>query len=54
MYYNNNDERIGFVAPFLIGALAGGAVVGVSRPRPVVTYSTPYPYYYYNNYNYPY
>ena len=40
MYYNynyrgypNNDNR--FVFPFLLGGLAGGALVGVTRPRPV-------------------
>ena len=38
MYYNsfNNQNRFGgFFVPFLLGGLAGGAVVGVSRPRPV-------------------
>lgn len=55
MYYNynyrgypNNDNR--FVFPFLLGGLAGGALVGVTRPRPVYVNSyQPYPYYPYNN-----
>ncbi len=63
MYYNynyrgytNNDNR--FVFPFLLGGLAGGALVGATRPRPVYvngpsyqpypTYPN-YPYYPYNN-----
>lgn len=49
MYYNynyrgypNNDNR--FVFPFLLGGLAGGALVGVTRPRPVYVNSyQPYP-----------
>jgi hypothetical protein len=54
-YYNRNrDER--FVVPFLVGALAGGAAVGVTRPRPVVVnpnpYYRPYPYSYYPYPNY--
>ncbi len=47
-YMNRNDERFGgFVVPFLLGGLAGGAAVGVSRPRPVYVNPgpTPYPYY---------
>ena len=58
MYYNynyrgypNNDNR--FVFPFLLGGLAGGALVGVTRPRPVYVNSYQpypiYPYYPYNN-----
>ena len=58
MYYNynyrgytNNDNR--FVFPFLLGGLAGGALVGVTRPRPVYVNSyqpyPSYPYYPYNN-----
>ena len=49
-YRNQNGNR--FVFPFLLGGLAGGALVGVTRPRPVYvngpTYQ-PYPYYL-NNY----
>ncbi len=38
--YNNyrsyrNENRIGFLGPFLLGGLVGGTAVGVSRPRPV-------------------
>ena len=58
MYYNynyrgypNNDNR--FIFPFLLGGLAGGALVGVTRPRPVYVNSYQpypnYPYYPYNN-----
>ena len=58
MYYNynyrgypTNDNR--FVFPFLLGGLAGGALVGVTRPRPVYVNSYQpypiYPYYPYNN-----
>lgn len=57
MYYNynyrgypNNDNR--FVFPFLLGGLAGGALVGVTRPRPVYVNSyQPYPNYHYYPYN---
>ena len=63
MYYQNNygnGER-GFILPFVVGALAGGAAIGITRPRPVVVTSGPgygYPSYgpyygpgsgYYNN-----
>lgn len=49
MYYNynyrtyNNDNR--FVFPFLLGGLAGGALVGVTRPRPVYVNNPGYNYY---------
>lgn len=50
MYYRNsygNDNRFGgFFVPFLLGGLAGGAAVGISRPRPVVV-TQPYPGSYY-------
>lgn len=52
-----NDNRFGgFFVPFLLGGLAGGAAVGVSRPRPVYVTQPmygpmpgpmPYPPYYY-------
>ena len=58
MYYNynyrgyaNNDNR--FVFPFLLGGLAGGALVGVTRPRPVYVNRPSYqPYPTYPNYPY--
>lgn len=31
--YNNGDRQFAF--PFLVGALAGGAAVGLTRPRPI-------------------
>lgn len=44
-YINNNDDRFFFPAfPFLLGGLTGGALVGLTRPRPVFVNSpTPYP-----------
>ena len=49
VYYNYNDERFGFFVPFLLGGLAGSAIVGVSRPRPVYVNQGPMPnsYFYY-------
>jgi len=49
-YNNYQDDR--FIIPFLLGGLAGGALVGVSRPRPVYV-NNPNGYYP-NNMNYPY
>lgn len=53
-YYQNGDRQ--FFIPFLLGGLAGSAVVGLSRPRPVYV-NSPYAYqpypnnpYYYNSY----
>ncbi len=52
--YGNGDRQ--FFVPFLLGGLAGSAVVGLSRPRPVYVNSPgnyyPYPNhpYYYNSY----
>lgn len=42
---NNNGDRIFFpFFPFLVGGLAGGALVSATRPRPVFVNSpTPYP-----------
>lgn len=61
-YYNSQQNQEGdrffLAAPFLFGALAGGAVVSLTRPRPVVayppypTYPTPYTYRYNTFYNY--
>ena len=49
-YYVRNDNRQAFVLPFLVGAVTGGAAVGLTRPRPIVNYPNynyrPYPYYY--------
>lgn len=52
---NYYDDRFfgAFAVPFLLGGLGGAAIVGLSRPRPVVVNPTqPYPYPY--NYQYPY
>ncbi len=55
--YKNEGDRFFFAAPFLFGALAGGAVASIARPRPV--YVNPAPTYYnpampyaYNSYSY--
>ncbi len=32
-YMNYNNDR--FIVPFLLGGLAGGAAVGLTRPRPI-------------------
>ena len=49
-YYVRNNDRQGFIFPFLVGAVTGGAAVGLTRPRPIVNYPNynyrPYPYYY--------
>ncbi len=49
MYYYNQDRFAPFFVPFLLGGLAGSAIVGVSRPRPVYVNQGPMPrpYYYY-------
>ena len=71
MYRNNNpyiypeygDRQFAF--PFLVGALTGGAAIGLTRPRPIYNvapqnnsypYPQPYPsgYGYSYNYNYSY
>lgn len=47
--YNDGDRVFFPVFPFLLGGLAGGALVSASRPRPVFVNSPrpypPYPYY---------
>lgn len=40
---NSNDERFGFLGPFILGGITGGLLAPVFQPRP----------YYYNNYYYP-
>ncbi len=49
MPYNTYNERQ-FVVPFLLGGLAGGAAVGLTRPRPIYNVAPyqPYPPYGYN------
>ena len=54
-FYSNVNNR-GFIFPFLLGGLAGGAAVGLTRPRPIVN-AAPYninPYMPYGNYSYSY
>ena len=54
-YQNQNDRQ--FLFPFLVGAVTGGAAIGLTRPRPVYVnqpYYGPRPggYGYYSNYGY--
>lgn len=53
-YYAPNGER--FIFPFLVGAVTGGAAVGLTRPRPIYNVAPQNPYYNmpYPPYNYPY
>lgn len=54
-YYNPSGERLGFVFPFIVGAVAGGAAVGLTRPRPYVNaypQANPYMPSGYNSYSY--
>ncbi|MBR6113186.1 MAG: hypothetical protein IKP79_01580 [Bacilli bacterium] len=46
-YYRNGDRQ--FLVPFLLGGLAGGAAIGLTRPRPVYV-NSPYNYRPYPNY----
>mgnify|MGYP004644110589 CR=1 FL=1 len=61
--YNYQNEDRQFIFPFLLGGLTGGALVGVTRPRPVYVnppmqqpyYPRPrYNYNFHGNYFYPY
>lgn len=45
----NNDERFGFLGPFILGGITGGLVAPFFYQRPY--YQQPY---YTNNYYYPY
>ncbi|MFI3260366.1 MAG: hypothetical protein R3Y13_01460 [bacterium] len=40
-YQNNEGERFFLAAPFLVGALAGGAIASTAGPRPVYVSSPP-------------
>ena len=53
---NQTDDRQ-FIFPFLVGAVTGGAAVGLTRPRPVYVNRPPYGpgpggFGYYSNYGY--
>ncbi len=56
-YINQSGDRQ-FLFPFLVGAVTGGAAIGLTRPRPVYVNQPPvyrpYPpgYGYYNSYGY--
>ena len=39
--YVYQNDRFGFLGPFLLGGLVGGTAVGIGRPRPV--YVNPVP-----------
>ncbi len=47
--YQRQEERQ-FLFPFLVGAVTGGAAIGLTRPRPIVN---AYPVPPYNPYYYP-
>lgn len=56
-YYQNQNR--GFVVPFLIGGLAGGAAASLTRPRPIYNvaptsgyYQNPSMPYYNSSYSY--
>ena len=53
MYYRKDDR---FILPFLVGAVTGGAAIGLTRPRPVYVNGGYTPYYNmpygYNSYGY--
>ena len=57
-YPNNNGDRLflggGFVAPFLLGGIAGSLLTRPNYPiyQPGPIYYPPRPYPYYNNYYY--
>ena len=53
VYYPNNNvsmvplrrpENDRFIVPFLLGGLAGGAAVGLTRPRPIYNVAPNYGY----------
>ena len=45
--YENNNRFFPFFVPFLAGGLAGSAIVGLTRPRPIYVNQMPYPRPYY-------
>lgn len=56
-YYDNNQRQ--FIFPFLVGAVTGGAAIGLTRPRPIYNVAPVRPGYYpgfnyYYGYPYPY
>ncbi len=45
-YYNRNDQRFGFLTPFLLGGITGGLISPLFyNNRPNYSYYMPYPYY---------
>ena len=53
-YYRHDERFIPFLGPFLLGGIGGAALVGASRPRPMVYQPYPMyrPYPYYGGYGY--
>ena len=49
---NNNDERFGFLGPFLLGGITGGLVAPLFYQRPPYPYNTNNYYYQYPPYYY--
>ncbi len=58
IYPSTFDSKDRFVFPFLVGALTGGAAVGLTRPRPIYNVAPSYGYgrpmgpYGYSSYSY--
>lgn len=54
-YYDNDDERFGFLGPFILGGITGGLVApffnnngyGYNPPPPIYSYNYYYPPYIY-------
>ena len=45
-YYNRNDQRFGFLTPFLLGGITGGLISPLFyNNRPNYSYYMPYPYF---------
>ena len=44
MYQFHNPSSDRFIFPFLVGALTGGAAVGLTRPRPIYNVAPSYNY----------
>ena len=45
MVSNQNDERFGFLGPFILGGITGGLLAPAFYPRPYYNNYYPYPYY---------
>lgn len=52
-YYDNDDERFGFLGPFILGGITGGLVAPFFNNNNVYGYNPPPPPIYSYNYYYP-